>query len=214
MNKKDLFLEHLEYDFQKYSNQYESLVTEIEYLENTRPSVVSPQVIDSASWHESSLKDDYEKEKETKASERASRESKANALELKRWIEHGLFQRKLQFANNRNFYITTASVKRDYSFGDDFILSYWGDDTYRIPSLMQFEIGDISPKNGELIFVGDFKPMDRDLTNVRYKSEIGKQEFKSAKEIIYGQKQNVQFESKKIASINFYLFKLNILKHY
>jgi len=210
MSNRDLFLDNLKYDYKKYNEKYEQVLHEIESLEESPIRKFTAQVVDSSNWQQSSLEDDYEREKERKQIEQATLNSRANIAELKRWAEHGLFQRKLQFSNNQNFYITTACVKLDYSFGNDFILAYWGDDTHRISTLMQFEIGDISPKNGELIFVGDFIAKKDDLTNIRYKNEYGKQEFKSAKEIISGEQQEVIFEQMKMDTQNFFRLKFEL----
>lgn len=112
---------------------------------------------------------------------------------FKKWKEEGIFHRRLTFKNNSekiNFYVTTAKVNINYSFGDDFIIPYWDsriwDNTNkrRVEELMKMTIGDESPKHGALVFYGDYKPKDDDLTNIRYKSIDGKEEFKSAKYIL------------------------------
>ncbi len=113
--------------------------------------------------------------------------------DLKAWLDKGIFTRRLKFRNAKeNFYITTATIRRgkignpDYKFGDDYLLSYWSDNSQRAETLMKFEIGDESPANGELDLIGEYHPNNENLLNIKYQTRSGKEFIKNAKNFLEG----------------------------
>ena len=115
--------------------------------------------------------------------------------DYKKYLDFGInIHRRLTFKNSEEyFYVTTDSIKReDYSFGNDYLLSYWDTDAKRVEALLKFEIGDESPANGKLICYGDFEPSGRDLKNIRYKCIYGRYEFKSAKDTLDNHEEDIE----------------------
>ncbi len=149
-----------------------------------------------------------------------------NEIDLKKELEYDYnkyltfcinIHRRLTFENSEEyFYVTTDSINRDdYKFGNDYLLSYWGNDARRVEALLKFEIGDESPANGELICYGDFIPKGDDLKNVRYRCIHGRYEFKSAKNALkYNKKVNnldhLMHEEEKIDINKFFRLKFNL----
>ncbi len=209
-NKKNAFRKYVKYDYAKYVNKLDSLKRDIEKLSNKSVVDGSAEVVTSATWHNEHNQESYGDTTRRLQAERTRVSYRAKANEFKKWIDNGLFQRRLEFENGNKFYITTASVDIDYDFDGDFIVSYWGTNIRRVESLMKFDIGDISPKNGELIMCGDFSPNNRDLTNLRYKNIYGKHEFKSAKDFLEG-KETIQITEKPLIDTeNFFRLKFEL----
>ncbi len=207
----DDFKYNLNYDYDKYISKLDELEKDLEDLAEKHPIPVSSGVVSSATWHNEHSQESYEDTQQRLALEKKKRELESEKRDLRSWIDHGLFQRKLTFANGNNFYVTTASRKVDYNFGNgDFLISYWGTDAQRVQSLMKFDIGDESPKNGELLLVGDFRPKNRDLVDIRYKNKKGKQEYKSAKKTIDNLEDETPEEKPLIDTEKFFRLKFNL----
>lgn len=183
---KQKFLDYLKYDYEKYVKKLDNLKEEIENETSKKIIATTPDVVTSGTWQNAHNEESYSDAKERLALENARRVQSNKSGMLESWIKNGVFHRRLTFDNGTNFYVTTSSIEVDYSFDGDFILSYWGRDADRVEALMQFEIGDYSPKNGELVVSGDFTPHKRDLINVKYKNTTGKFEFISAKNTLDG----------------------------
>jgi len=139
-----------------------------------------------------------------------------NIDEMKKWSQKGIFCRRLKFrGNNENFYITTASISRgnsynhDFKFGNDYIIPYWGDQKQRAEILMKFDINDESPFNGKLELIGDFKPFEDNLLDVKYQTISGKEFIEDVKKFINGNDID-NYEDKKIDISNFFRLKFEL----
>jgi len=136
---------------------------------------------------------------------------------FEKWKEEGIFHRRLIFENDEgeriNFYVTTAKVDIDYSFDNDYIIpnydiGIWDNkNKRRVQELMKMTLGDESPKYGELIFYGNYKPDSDDLTKIRYRSVLGKEEFKSAKNVLF----HIEENSERLINVdNFFRLKFEL----
>ena len=209
--KSSGFKKDLEYDYNKYINKFGELEGEVNRLLISSATATSPIVVSSVTWRNEHNQESYEETQQRLELEKLRRTEKTKSSHYQSWVDHGLFHRKLTFENGNNFYITTATVETDYDFGDgDFLISYWGTDARRVQSLMKFDIGDESPKNGELLIVGDFTPKKRDLINIRYKNKTGKQEYRSAKRAIENLEDEIPEIKPLIDTENFFRLKFSL----
>ena len=185
---KEKFLSYLKYDYNKYIKKLDSLEEEIEKETATKIIASSPDVITSSTWQNAHNEESYSDAKERMDVVTAKKKSQYKSKDLQKWIDEGLFIRRLTFENGVSFYITTAPIEVNMSFGDDFIISPWNiEKEWTVKQFMQMDLGsDPSPKHGELDMLGYFTPLKDDLTKVRYKNLNGKEEFLSAKNTLSG----------------------------
>ena len=134
-----------------------------------------------------------------------------NKNDLKLWLEKGLFVRKLKFRKSAEFfYITTAPISRGYGythdlkFQNDYIISYW--DKQRVEALMKFDINSKSPANGKVDLIGDYVPVDDNLTKIKYETGSSKDYIHNAKLFLEG-KEEIFDEDEKVDISSF--FRLN-----
>lgn len=191
------FKKNLQYDYKKYTTKLDELLNQINAASRNKIVSGNPEVITSTTWHNAHNEESYNEAKERLETEKAKEVHKNKSTQMKRWIDHGLFQRRLQFDNGSNFYVTTATIDVDYSFNGDFLIAYWGTDSDRVETLMKFDIGDESPANGELLLTGDFTPNKKDLTHIRYKNTTGKEEYQSAQNALH----NIEVSREKTKSL-------------
>lgn len=208
---KETFKSYLKYDYSKYLSKLDELNREIEINLSKTILATSPDAVTSSTWHNGHNEESYSDAKERLALGRAKQIQNNKIGMLESWMKNGIFHRRLTFQNGTNFYVTTASVDADYSFNGDFLVSYWGIDSYRAEALMQFDVGDESPANGELLIAGDFTPNKRDLINIRYKDTTGKFEFISAENVIDSIEKVVEEDANNLINTDeFFRLKFNL----
>lgn len=212
MHDKQRFLKYLQYDFRKLKDQKQVILDEIEKIERKQFVGVSPEALSSTSWR-SQHNDESLEDLQERISKEQERKRSGEIATLKKWLKHGLFERRLTFKNNnkdQTFYITTASVDVNLSFGEnDFIIPYWGDNQERVEFLMKTEVGYETEKYGELTVVGDFEAHPDDLKKIRYKDLYGKEEFRSAKDVL-DNKVEEKVLDKRIDTNNFFRLKFSL----
>ena len=95
----DDFKYNLNYDYDKYISKLDELEKDLEDLAEKHPIPVSSGVVSSATWHNEHSQESYEDTQQRLALEKKKRELESEKRDLRSWIDHGLFQRKLTFAN-------------------------------------------------------------------------------------------------------------------
>jgi len=140
--------------------------------------------------------------------------------DLKKWLDNGLFVRRLNVRGiDGNIYVTSASIRRgkggspDLKFGDnDYLYSVWSGDN-KVQSLLKRYIGDHEEEDRfkPLDLIGEYKPFENNLLNVKYETIVGKEFIKNANNYLLG-KEALENENERIDIEGFFRLKFEMVE--